>query len=152
MHNKTSTLDLQSIAKQVSTWRANKQSSKESMPDQLKVLIAQLVPLYDIHDISTSLRIKRDTIKYFYKTFGTSISNEDSSKNNNSTQKNINFIPVQLSSLFAAHNNTSTHENDTINTRVCATVECQIIKEDGTKLIMLVHDTAAVIKAFICCN
>jgi hypothetical protein len=143
MQNNTSTLDLQSIAKQVSTWRSNKQSSKESMPDQLKALIAQLVPIYDIHDISNALRIKRDTIKYFYKIFATI---------NEHKNKNISFTPVQLSSLFAAHDNSSINNYNTINPRVSATLECQIIKADGTKLIVHTHNTSELIKAFLCSN
>lgn len=143
--------ELQSVAHQLNNWRHTRKSSSETMPDNLKNLIAKLVPLHPIHDISTSLRIKQSTINYFYKNFASANPDNFSAKICNDT-KNMDFIPVQLSSLFTTQNHRSNSPHNTTSAPSTASTECHIIKNNGTKMIIHVNDVTGVIKAFLCYN
>lgn len=151
MQNSTLSLDLQTVSNQLNNWRRTRQSSSETMPDSLKNLIAKLVPLYSIHDISKALRIKQSTINYFYKNYAPAKPSVGNAKLCNDTQ-NIDFIPIQLSSLFATQNKHSDTSYNTKSQPPSASTECHFIKNNGTKLIIHVQDVNDVIKTFLCSN
>jgi len=152
MQNQSSALDIQTVLQQISIWRRNRSSSTDTMPDSLKVLIAELVPIYPIHDISSLLRIKHSTINYFYKKFNSSSNFKVEPNKNNTNKQNIDFIPMKLSSLFEPQNHSTIPSDSNINDCVEAITKCQIIKVNGTKLIIHIHDVSDVIKAFLCSN
>jgi len=151
MQNQNSTLALQTVSSQIAHWRSNKKSSSEHMPDELRTLIANLVPTYPIHDISKILKIKPTTINFFYKKYSSSGHFNNVPNKNDNNKQNIDFIPIQLSSLFTTKQ-PDISEDYNINTAANASSECQIIKANGTKLIIHIHDVSAVIKSFLCSN
>ena len=139
-------ITLDYVKKQISNWRSNRKSKFELMSDELSALIANLLPLYNINDISNALRIKPKTINDFYK-------KHLKVKNSMPTEQSFDFIPIQLASLFSNQENSPKDvNNDNTNQTTITNTECTIIKKNGTKLIIHINDPIAIIQAFLCCN
>jgi hypothetical protein len=146
MQTQPHNITLDYVKQQISNWRSNRNNKSELMSDELSTLIAKLVPLYNINDISNTLRIKPKTIHAFYKKH---IKNKNSLPN----EQSFDFIPIKLSSLFS-NQESSLKDDGNYNTNQISntSTECTIIKNNGTKLIIYINDPIAIIQAFICCN
>ena len=128
----TPAITLEEAACQFQTWRANKKSKFDPMPAQLKSLVKKLIPYYSKNQIINTLKISQPQLN--------NIKNPQS--NAKSTKQNLNFIPFKL-----------VNSEDSLNLRsVSQDSFCEIIKSNGTKLIIHNPDIQAIVQAFLCCN
>ncbi len=153
MHIQDSIPTLDYVINQVNAWREQKKHRSELMPESLKVLIARLAPLHSAYKIASSLKISLSTFCSFKNTYYSdstaSKKAEDTARvhdqlNKQSEDKKMNFIPFQLLPLSSSDN--------TINLASDASATCQIIKPDGTKLVITTNNPNIIIQSFLCYN
>ena len=131
---------LKEAAVQFKVWHQNKCNKFEPIPPNLKDLVKHLLLNYHKKEIMTSLGISNPTISSIQKQTIPSI--------NQPTKQDINFIPFQVTSESAL---TTLDESTPMPTKQ-DNVTCQIIKTDGTKLIIQTSDSKTIIEAFLCYN
>lgn len=119
-------ITLKEATEQIQTWRSKQKSKAPRFPDDLKSLIAQLSKRYKTCQLAKSLKISRQTLY--------AIKNKHAAEINNAQTTSMDFIPFRPinSAPHAAPNN------------------CEIIKPDGTKLIICSADPVLIIKMFLC--
>jgi hypothetical protein len=134
---------IEEAASQFKTWHQNKRYKFEPIPSYLKDLVKHLLPHYPKKEIIRHLRITGPTISSIEKQNTPSLNQNT----NHSQEQNLGFIPFQLAPTSVvpsidASTPTVHHKQENIT--------CQIIKTNGTKLIIQTSDTNAVIQAFLC--
>ncbi len=168
METQDRTITLGYVVDQVAIWRRQKKHKFQAMPENLKILIAKLFPLYSKGKIASTLKITTTKLYNFEKLYSNNKSSDPrrrrSQTNDNGGIKmmpkgtrrplrkissspedqKMNFIPFQLSSFISPPN------DSVINTAVSTT--CEIIKTDGTKMILNTNNPAIIIQSFLCCN
>ena len=142
MQTNETAFTLEEVKHKVDQWRTTRANISERMPDELRVLIANLVPSYDIHNISNTLNIKPNTISLFRRKYVAS----------NTSTNPVDFIPIKLASLFTDPNADKPYTQHTSSASTNARTECIIIKENGSKLILHNHDPITIVKTFLCSN
>ena len=137
-----SSITIEEAVEQFKIWRQNKNTKFEPIPTHLKDLAKQLLNAYPISQLATTLQISRSALYNIQK------GKHCSSVGNNQPPEteSLNFIPVNLTGLNQTTKNQSISHASAIN------LTCQIIKPNGTKLIIHTNDTNAIIQAFLCYN
>lgn len=156
MQNQNSLLTLEYVINQVNTWRSQKKHRSELMPESLKILIVRLAPLHSAYKIASSLRISLATFYNFKKTYSDNTINQEEvnitqSHNNPSKapdEQRMDFIPFQIIPLSLPESPES--PSDTINAVSDASIICQIIKPNGTKLVITTNNPDTIMKSFLC--
>lgn len=156
MQIQNSPLTLEYVINQVNAWRNQKKHRSELMPESLKTLIARLAPLYSAYKIASSLRISLTTFHNFKKTYvSDNVVNQEeanitparSQPSKASDVQEMNFIPFQIVPLAAPES-----PDNTINPASDASTICQIIKPNGTKLVITTTNPDTIMKSFLCYN
>lgn len=143
----TTHFSLEQVASTFNDWRSNKLSKFEPVPDSLKQLVKQLMPLYSkmqiIGALGVSYRFLRTLdapVKRKHARPKRSYSNQDC----NSDLQFVNFRISDISDSTIGCKRDASHNNI-----------CSIIKPNGTKLILhYAQDSsiASIIGAFLCSN
>ena len=141
----TPSVTIEEAASQFKTWHQNKNNKYQPIPSRLKDLVKHLLPHYSQKEIISRLLISGPTIS--------SIKKQNIPSLNQSTkhdqEQSLNFIPFQLAPTPVVP--TFDKGAPPVHTKQ-ENVTCQIIKVNGTKLIIQTSDTNAVIQAFLCYN
>jgi len=140
----TTIVTLAEVANQFQLWRDNKRNSKFSpIPTDLKDQARQLLTSYSISQIAAALNISRSILYYIKKDKNCSIV---STNQQTSGIESLDFIPVNFTDL------NQTVKNQSINSAPPLNFTCEMIKPDGTKLIIQAADPTLIIQAFLCCS
>lgn len=160
MQSQDYTFTLDYVSNKVNDWRRNKKHRSELMPEELKILIVRLTKLYSAHKISASLKISLSTLYQFKRIYSDNFAEEEArleQLNNPSItdtkEQKINFIPIKLSSLVTSEElKDDNSTKDPINTSISsnAATTCQIVRPDGTKLVLSTSNPTVIIQAFLC--
>jgi len=140
-------ISIEDVADQFQSWYKSKTNKFTPIPSNLKELIKQLFPHYSIKEILSYLSISRPTLLTIQKKYENNLLNASDTLKNNLENQNITFIPLDSLKQNAEVAITSNpmHTADSYSS-------CQIIKPNGTKLIIQTSDQKAIIQAFLCSN
>lgn len=141
-------ISIEDVADQFQSWYKSKTNKFTPIPSNLKELIKQLFPHYSIKEILSYLSISRPTLLTIQKKeYENNLLNAPDTLKNNLEDQNITFIPLDSLKQNAGVGITTNaiHTADSYSS-------CQIIKPNGTKLIIQTSDPKAIIQAFLCCN
>ena len=140
-------ISIEDVADQFQSWYKSKTNKFTPIPSNLKELIKQLFPHYSIKEILSYLSISNPTLLTIQKEYENNLSNASDTIKNNLEDQNITFIPLDSLKQNAEVGITSNPIHTAGNYS-----SCQIIKPNGTKLIIQTSNPKAIIQAFLCYN
>jgi len=131
---------LKEVSRKFKLWDRNRYNKSQPIPHKLKELIIPLLNHYSSSELADHLHISKTTICAIKRSIEPSLVPKSAVANK---EEDMNFIPFQLANIPQIADNHGQQN---------AHAYCEIIKSDGSKLIIQNSDTASIIKAFICSN
>jgi len=136
---------LKEVSRKFKLWDRHRYNKSQPIPHKLKELIKPLLNHYSSSELADHLHISKTTICAIKRSIEPSLASKSAVAKPTVANKeeDMNFIPFQLTNIPQVVDNHSQQNTHTY---------CEIIKSDGSKLIIQNSDTASIIKAFICSN
>ncbi len=147
----TPTITMEDAVQQFQQWRNSKKSKFDPIPNYLAEVVQQLLLQYSSKEITHHLHLSNRKIFSLKKENGDFLTanNKRGGRTKQKAAENVDFIPFKI----AAADPIAIARDDNVPVTFklnCTT--CEIIKPNGSRLIIQTIEPKSIIEAFLCYN